>query len=392
MKAGAYFRVAATRRFRASQRRRVRTGVRQGLLLTMAVAALGSVALVSGHRDAAQLVLALNAAIAAFAGAGLIVLGTRGKRHPEAIVWVVLVAIDLATVALGWWHPGLGPVSMGYLLILPTVVALVVPWATRFHIAWVAQHVAFALAYAGFAPTASLGGGERTDLITLTIVATVVSQFGHVTALRARVLSFVQIERIRALNRQAGRDRIRLDRLNAILATTARIDDLTGLGNRRLLTEDLVAIRSGMVRHADHCGIVMLDLDRFKSVNDGLGHLEGDRVLRVVAAAIAATIRQGDRAYRYGGEEFVILMRLASEQDALRAAERVRQAVEDLAIVQPGNPPYGHVTTSAGVAVLGPDDLEMPDEAWLERADTALYRAKAEGRNRSRAWMPPGET
>jgi len=391
IEAGDYFRVAATRRFRAAQRGRVRAAIRQGLVLTIAVAALGSVALVSGHGDAAALVFGLNAGIAATALVGLGVLASAGRRYPEAILWVVLLVIDLGTVALGWAHEGLGPVSMGYLLILPSIVALVIPWATRLHVAWLAQHAALALAYASFAPAASLGGGERIDLITLMVVATVVSQYGHVAALRARVLSFVQIERIRALNRRAGRDRIRLDRLNAILAATARVDDLTGLGNRRLLSEDLVAIRSGMRRHGDRCGILMLDLDRFKNVNDTLGHVEGDRVLRTVATTIAASVRPEDRAYRYGGEEFVVLMRSSAEADVLPAAERIRSAVEALAIDQPGNPPHGHVTISAGIAVLGPEDLEMPDEAWLERADAALYRAKAEGRNRTRGWVPTGE-
>jgi diguanylate cyclase (GGDEF)-like protein len=391
MKVGDYFRVAATRRFRASQRRRIRTAVRQGLLLTAAVAILGSLALATVHRDAAGQIFGLNAGIGVIAVVGLILLATGGRRHPEAIIWVLLMAIDIATVALGWLQPGLRLVSLGYLLVLPTVVALLIPWATGIHLAWLGLHVALSIGYAVFAPAASIEGGERVDMITLMVVATAASQFGHMAALRARVLSFVQIDRIRTLNRLASRDRTRLDRLNSILAATARVDDLTGLGNRRLLTEDLVAIRSGIKRHADHCGILMLDLDRFKSVNDGLGHVEGDRVLRVVADAIGRSIRPDDRAYRFGGEEFMVLMRLASEADAMRAAERVRTAVEDLAIVQPGNLPYGRVTISAGVAVVGPDDLEQPDGAWFARADAALYQAKAEGRNRSRSWIATGE-
>ena len=157
----------------------------------------------------------------------------------------------------------------------------------------------------------------------------------------------------------------------------AKIDVLTGLPNRRYFDEALGMERPRR-RTDDSLGILMIDIDHFKILNDRFGHATGDRVLRAVAGAIAQTVRTEDTPARYGGEEFAVLLRRTSAQQAVEVAERVRRAVvglhpASLGIDEP-------VTVSVGVAVAEPDQAASP--RLVERADQALYRAKRQGRDR----------
>lgn len=337
------------------------------MVLVMTAAVINSMWLVVFHPGTFALVVGLNMAIAVTAIAGYVGIVTVARRHVAAVVFTVLLVVDFATLGLGLFAPELGLVAAGYLLLLPTVVALVIPWPTRIHVTWLLVHATLVIGYAFFARDAALLGGG-TALIGLLAVATTVSQFGHMSSLRSAVLGYLHVERIRALNRR--------------LETSARTDELTGLKNRMGLKIDLGIVRSRIERHGERYGLLMLDLDRFKAVNDALGHVAGDRVLRATADAIAATLRPGDRAYRFGGEEFTVVMRVSQPREALMAAERIRRAVEELGIANAGNPPHGLVTISIGVAAVGRRDLSDPDDTWLGRADVALYRAKAMGRNR----------
>ncbi len=157
----------------------------------------------------------------------------------------------------------------------------------------------------------------------------------------------------------------------------AKIDVLTGLPNRRYFDEALSMERPRR-RTDDSLGILMIDIDHFKILNDRFGHATGDRVLRAVADAIAQTVRTDDTPARYGGEEFAVLLRRTSAEQAVEVGERVRRAVMRLAPSSLGiDKP---VTVSVGVAVAFPD---QPASAHLvERADRALYRAKRQGRDR----------
>jgi diguanylate cyclase (GGDEF)-like protein len=157
----------------------------------------------------------------------------------------------------------------------------------------------------------------------------------------------------------------------------ANIDALTNLPNRRYFNELLAILRPGR-RTGDRTGILMIDIDYFKRLNDRYGHATGDVVLRAVAGAIAATIRAEDSPARYGGEEFVVILRRASASAAADVAERIRLAVaelplEPMRIEEP-------VTVSVGVAVAGEDETDM--RTIIERADRALYAAKRAGRDR----------
>jgi diguanylate cyclase (GGDEF)-like protein len=165
------------------------------------------------------------------------------------------------------------------------------------------------------------------------------------------------------------------------LAKLARTDPLTQLSNRLRLHEDLVAVHERARRSQRPFAVALCDLDGFKSYNDTYGHLEGDEALRRVGLTIANHVRAGDGAYRYGGEEFLILLPDETADRALVAMERLRGAIEALAIPHAGRRPPGVITLSIGIAGWGPDHDETPAQV-LEAADSALYAAKQHGRNR----------
>lgn len=158
-------------------------------------------------------------------------------------------------------------------------------------------------------------------------------------------------------------------------------DGLTRVYNRKYFSERLTAEVAYSRRHRVKLAVLLLDLDDFKHTNDTFGHLAGDMVLRLVSAQMQRLIRVEDLLARYGGEEFVILARSTGKTEAVRLAERIREAIGELEI------PLGdrslRVTVSIGVAALpdvapdgGPNEL-------LALADARLYKAKAEGKNRT---------
>ena len=159
------------------------------------------------------------------------------------------------------------------------------------------------------------------------------------------------------------------------LRDMAMMDQLTGLGNRRQFDE-------AMARHAarrDRIGLLMVEVDYFKIYNDTYGHLPGDDCLRAVAGVIDQVTRRPDAtATRFGGEEFAILLNRTDETDSLLVAARIHAAVAALAVTH-AKSPYGVLTVSIGVAA-GEAGSDL-----VRQADWALYVAKAEGRNSSRA-------
>jgi two-component system cell cycle response regulator len=171
-----------------------------------------------------------------------------------------------------------------------------------------------------------------------------------------------------------------LEVLNRKLFEQSREDPLTRLGNRLRLREELEALRGRVERYGHNYSAVLCDVDCFKLYNDHHGHLAGDEVLQKVAETIADHCRSGDTAYRYGGEEFLIILPEQS-QEAAAIAGRLRRAVEDLRIPHEAKDPPGIVTISAGVATLSAGANKSADDLLAE-ADTALYRAKQSGRNR----------
>ncbi len=122
----------------------------------------------------------------------------------------------------------------------------------------------------------------------------------------------------------------------------------------------------------------MVDVDCFKAKTTAYGHFAGDQVLRAAADALRETMRPGARGYRFGGEEFLIILPTQSLRDGCRAAERLRAAVAALALPHAASP-IGVISVSAGVALWAREGMTM--NAWLKQADEALYHAKSLGRN-----------
>ncbi len=162
------------------------------------------------------------------------------------------------------------------------------------------------------------------------------------------------------------------------------IDELTGIHNRRFFFPEAQAALANAVRHGLDFTVVMLDLDRFKEVNDRHGHAMGDKVLQVTAALIKGQTREGDIIARFGGEEFVLALPGTDLEGATRLAERMLRSLR--AIAFSSRPEPLRVTASVGLASLDDDPgAQRTDllESLLRRADQALYFSKASGRDRA---------
>jgi len=158
---------------------------------------------------------------------------------------------------------------------------------------------------------------------------------------------------------------------------SALIDPLTGVKNRSTMIDAIQREIKLARRHGRSLSVVLLDIDHFKRVNDDHGHLYGDQALRAVAQCVQKTIRDSDLLFRYGGEEFLILLSGTGPEGSELLAERIRQEVES---TNPLSNKDIRLTVSLGITSLRgePDATEL----LLERADAALYRAKQGGRNR----------
>jgi diguanylate cyclase (GGDEF)-like protein len=202
---------------------------------------------------------------------------------------------------------------------------------------------------------------------------------------RATRLESIVAERTRALQES-----------NQKLAALSATDALTGIANRRSFDDALAREWRRAARRGEPLAVAMFDVDFFKPYNDHYGHAAGDDALRRVAQALAGGLhRAGDLVARYGGEEFVFIAPGASPEEALRMADGLRLAVEALALPHALSA-FSRVTASVGVASFVPPQGAAVDggrdggkdgaggaAALMQAADQALYRAKAEGRNRS---------
>lgn len=172
---------------------------------------------------------------------------------------------------------------------------------------------------------------------------------------------------------------IELHEVNQRLMELTRIDPMLNIGNRRSMDEELIKIAERARRYGRPYSVALVDVDNFKKYNDHYGHQLGDKALVDVAKALKNSVRSADSVYRYGGEEFLVILPEVGAEGAAIAAEHMRSAVEALQI-EHKFAATGILTASFGVA---DEHLDSPDIAELiKRADNALYIAKSEGRNR----------
>ena len=342
--------------------------IRRTLLLLLACIAAGAALAAFLHSRQPQphlLDLVISTGMAAVMGALALALALR----PASFRWVVLAAFGCATLALAlpaWLYPlralapsgerlvdSLPPISAG---LLPLILGLIVFLRPRQ--AFLAALAAWLLVAAPilaylFAHAAELRTPRGMDIV-MTLGPMMLMLVVYIPFHRnvERRFSALQVERAR-------------------MQTLAEHDGLTGLYNRRASEDVLTNLVTA--REASDA-LVLFDIDHFKRINDGHGHAVGDEVLRQVARRCEGLLRRDDVFARWGGEEFLLLVRIARGDGIQHVAETLRQAIA-------GSPfdPVGTVTASFGVALFRQDD-SLQD--WLQRADEALYAAKRGGRNR----------
>ncbi|HYH78297.1 MAG TPA: diguanylate cyclase [Longimicrobium sp.] len=198
----------------------------------------------------------------------------------------------------------------------------------------------------------------------------------HFNELEARVRAMLRIKRLQDELDQKNRE---LEVANKRLRKLSITDGLTELFNHRHVHELLRDEFERSRRSGEPLGVTMIDLDRFKAINDTYGHPTGDVVLYETARILRETAREIDMVGRYGGEEFIAILPNTGEEEAARFAERVREAVESH--VYRDEDTEIRMTCSSGVASFPMDAVDSP-EALLKEADEALYEAKESGRNR----------
>jgi len=205
---------------------------------------------------------------------------------------------------------------------------------------------------------------------------------GYQSIVREREMSLSarfdkQLRQLEKVARISDRYQTMMRDLNIALREASTHDALTGIANRRLLTERLREESERAKRYARPLCVVMVDIDRFKVINDEHGHEVGDNVLMEVVRVMEAEIREHDLCGRWGGEEFLLMMPETTRDQAVRVMERLRQAVANLRVRINDN--ALSVTVSLGMAELRADENYS---SAINRADVALLRAKRNGRDR----------
>ncbi|MBM7607790.1 diguanylate cyclase (GGDEF)-like protein [Lysinibacillus composti] len=192
--------------------------------------------------------------------------------------------------------------------------------------------------------------------------------------LKSKVERFVEMYRLR---QQLQAQTNALEEKNKVIEHMAFHDGLTGLPNRRMLNEQLVTNIHRAKAANKSLGILFIDLDRFKYVNDSLGHLMGDRILIEVSKRLSSIVREGDFVARAGGDEFIILLPNTDREGSLEVAENILHAFKAPFLI---NQYEFYITTSIGLAVFPYDGDDS--NTIIKNADAALYRAKEQGKNK----------
>ena len=353
-------------------RRAVVVGSAVVAVLIVGDLAANLVAQTPGVMDLAPYELAA-AAVTALVG----LVARRGGVAAEPLALTILLVVTGAILSGLVMMPAGRLLGAAQLATLLVGAGLILPWSRQWHVASVgAAVVLVGLAAAGPLDPA-LTATDRLGLTVAGVIAGATSILGHgIWQLRMRAMLEQQFT-LRNLSRYAQRQEARVSELNRELNRVARRDTLTGVGNRYALDEAIARLleQGDRVRPA-RFALVLLDIDHFKAYNDEHGHLAGDAALGHLGQVLRSATRSQDLAFRYGGEEFLLLLPGIDLPGAMAVAERVRVAAE--ASAGSSVPPF---TISAGVALCDPADGRDP-EPLLRRADAALYIAKRAGRNR----------
>jgi diguanylate cyclase (GGDEF)-like protein len=360
----------------AAERRALRRAVTLGAAV-LAVLLLVDLGLNLVAREPGAAALAPFELLAAGLVAAVMLTARRAIVPAEPLA-VVILLVAVATALLGIVvMPGGRLLGAAQLAILLVGVGLFLPWGRRWHTAALASSVAIAAMFAIWPLDGRMTDVDRVNLLAGVVMAAVTSVIGQALWQGRLSRMLEQQFELRHLSRYAQRQEAHVTALNRELNHVARRDALTGVGNRLALEEAIAhLLDQGNRLRPMRFGIALFDIDEFKAYNDEHGHLAGDAALGHLGEILRRATRGGDFAFRYGGEEFLLLVPDVDLTGAIAVAERVRQAVD--ARSPDGLPPF---TVSGGVALCDPADGRDP-EPLLRRADTALYLAKRAGRNR----------
>ena len=362
------------RRVDASQRRALRRAVTTAAALAAVLMVIDlGVNYLMGTRGVSDLApftvtaVALSATLAVLAHRGMV------RAEPLGLLGVLNVfGVTLLGEAL---TPDQHVLSTAQLAIILSGVGLFLPWRQPWHVAALVSSIGLAVAFVLSPLGATLRGNDAGNLIAAVLMAAVPSMIGHrLSQGRMRAMLEQQFT-LRRLSRYAHRQESNVTELNRELNLVARRDPLTGVGNRLAFDEAIARLlEPGNRMQPSAFALVLIDLDHFKAYNDEHGHQAGDAALLRIGEILLRATRGSDVAFRYGGEEFLLLVPDVDLAAALAVAERLRVAVEGSA----GLPAF---TISGGVALSDPADGPDP-RPLVRRADTALYVAKRAGRNR----------
>ncbi len=390
------------RRLRAVYRRELQESVLfSALAVTAGIAVTTVIAcLVAPSAAPAEILLATPLVLAGLGVARTV--SCRFRRYAVQLGMLVGLLPFLSTATATILVPGSEPLSLGALGVMPLTFAVYVPLERRPHLVWLILADAIFFGVIGIFSNVLVLSGEVLALAFTAALAFGLSLGANEIQLRRRQQMNRQLLAVRGLYGRMKEHELDLRRqdeflfmqqetlvvqqaellrLNEELETIARLDALTGLGNRLRLNEDLAQTAARIERSGGTVGLLLMDLDRFKRLNDTMGHLAGDAALRGVADVLRKTSRLGDGLYRYGGEEFLVVLH-DCDGNALRAAgQRYISAIAAAGMPHPDNPPWNLVTASAGARELSQENCTDIDSA-LHDADEALYVAKASGRNR----------